>query len=113
MAFNYFQGLPPVVIPPSTRITRLSHRSLVSVKGPDGSSLLQGLVTVDIPELQLGGSVYSMFLNAQVYLDPVDRQAQFKRLTVRVSLLPHLFRLEKYCYTRRRGERIWEALSHF
>ena len=51
---------------PGSKITRLPNRSLVSVKGKDGGNFLQGLVTADVAELRLKGTLYSMLLNAQV-----------------------------------------------
>lgn len=54
------------MIPSSTNLTKLSHRSLVSISGKDSSGLLQGLMMADVMELSHRQSMYSMLLNAQV-----------------------------------------------
>ncbi len=47
---------------------QLSHRSLVRVCGSDSGTFLQGLITADVSTLRDQHTLYSMILNAQVYI---------------------------------------------
>ena len=61
LLFFHQEGLPS-----RHSVTKLPHRSLISIKGRDGVKLLQDLTTVDVGGLEESLALYSMFLNAQV-----------------------------------------------
>lgn len=50
--------------PPSTGYSQITNRALISVQGPDSTSLLQGLLTQSVINPQKRSGFYAAFLNA-------------------------------------------------
>ena len=54
---------------PGESVAVLRHRALVKVAGTDGLAMLNDLATADVLTTDSRPAQYSMFLNAQVWMD--------------------------------------------